>query len=88
MSKQTSVEWLAEADNKLTISFLEGKMNKFEFALEKGKILEQAKWMHIEEIRVSYMEGAFAKTRQFENQTFKMPTEYYNETYGKEVTNE
>jgi len=45
-------------------------------------VVEQAKAMHKEEIRVAYMDGAFEKIRHLDGKEFMMPTDYYNETFG------
>jgi hypothetical protein len=45
-NKQTSVEWYAEQDNLLTISFLENKITQLDFAVKKTRLLEQSKAMH------------------------------------------
>jgi hypothetical protein len=68
--EQTTVEWL---------------YNQIE---NEGKciyeVIEQAKEMEKEQIRIAYMEGAFEKMRHLEGKEFMMPTEYYNKTFKSE----
>jgi hypothetical protein len=67
--KQSSIDWLFEQVWINPVSKL-------------PEILEQAKAMHKEEIRVAYMDGAFEKIRHLDGKEFMMPTDYYNETFG------
>jgi hypothetical protein len=74
--KQTAVEWLVEEfKEKLTGNNLPN------WVLD---VIQQAKEMEKEQIRIAYMEGAFEKMRHLEGKEFMMPTEYYNETYESE----
>lgn len=74
--KQTAVEWLVEEFKEKLIG-----NNLPNWVLD---VIQQAKEMEKEQIRIAYMEGAFEKMRHLEGKEFMMPTEYYNETYESE----
>ena len=48
-NKQTAVEWFAQKDTELTISFLEGNLSQIQITIEKFKCLQQAKEMDKEQ---------------------------------------
>ena len=84
MSKElTALEWYVIKDTELTISFLEGKINKIKFSMEKVMLFEQAKKIQKEQSQKDYEKGQ-------ESMQFKFPLSpdnYYEETYkgGQDV---
>jgi hypothetical protein len=78
MSKQTAVEWLGHEINKIYTEVPDQLF--YDIAL----LLQKAKEMEREQIRIAYMEGAFEKMRHLDGKEFMMPTEYYNETFKSE----
>ena len=80
--KQSSIEWLNVELTSVNFDYLTGQVNNSEFSERNKLIMEQAKAMHKEEIRVAYMDGAFEKIRHLDGKEFIMPTDYYNETFG------
>ena len=69
--KQSSIDWLVNVvQSCIAPNYI------------PQEIIEQAKAMHKEEIRVAYMDGAFEKIRHLDGKEFIMPTDYYNETFG------
>jgi len=73
--KQSSINWLIDQ-----IKNVENQKNLT--GAQWMDVVEQAKAMHKEEIRVAYMDGAFEKIRHLDGKEFMMPTDYYNETFG------
>ena len=71
--KQSSIEWLEDKLNGVDTGVSHHYFNS---------IIQQAKAMHKEEIRIAYMDGAFEKMRHLDGKEFMMPTDYYNETFG------
>jgi hypothetical protein len=82
--KQTAIEFYAEKEIKLTLDFISNKLNELEYGIKRIKLIEQAKEMFKEQIRIAYMEGAFEKMRHLDGKEFMMPTEYYNKTFKSE----
>jgi hypothetical protein len=72
---KTAVEWLGHEINKIYTEFPD------QLFYDVALLLQQAKEMEKEQIRIAYMEGAFEKMRHLEGKEFMMPTEYYNETF-------
>lgn len=69
--KQSSIDWLVNVvQSCIAPNYI------------PQEIIEQAKAMHKEEVRVAYMDGAFEKIRHLDGKEFMMPTDYYNETFG------
>jgi hypothetical protein len=81
---KTAVEFIASEllylDNEYDMKLI----NKNEYQAKRKEIIEQAKEIFEEQIRIAYMEGAFEKMRHLEGKEFMMPTEYYNETFKSE----
>lgn len=50
--KLTPVQWFAKEDGQATIEFLEGKLSQIELAVKKTQILEQAKQMEKEFLKL------------------------------------
>ena len=73
--KQCSIDWLIDQ-----IKNVENQKNLT--GAQWIDVVEQAKAMHKEEIRIAYMDGAFEKIRHLDGKEFMMPTDYYNETFG------
>jgi hypothetical protein len=74
--KQSSIDWLVNVvQSCIAPNYI------------PQEIIEQAKAMHKEEIRVAYMDGAFEKIRHLDGKEFIMPTDYYNETFGGDNEN-
>jgi hypothetical protein len=73
-NKQSSVEWYSVKRDVLEIEVRLGKLSANEYAEELAKAEQQAKAMHKEEHKSTYIEGFTDGVPKFEK--------YYNETYG------
>ena len=56
-NKMTAVQWFAEKDTELTISFLEGNLSQIEISIEKFKCLQQAIEMEKEQMQKAIQFG-------------------------------
>lgn len=74
----TAVEYFAKQDTKLTIDFLENKLNQIELAIAKTKLLQQAIQMNEKEL-FNFWNGGINST-EVGGKSFD---QYYNETFKK-----
>jgi hypothetical protein len=81
MSKQTAVEWYANASHELIVKKTKGEINHVELLTMHHNLIQQAKQMEREQIIDAYTEcwmndggNGFHKVKEAES--------YYNETYG------
>jgi hypothetical protein len=81
---KTAVEWYNEQLNLYGDMAFNKEISLGQYHIKKQELLEQAKEMEKEQIRIAYMEGAFEKMRHLDGKEFMMPTEYYNETFKSE----
>ncbi len=85
--KQTAVEWYVEKEIKLTLDYIENKINELEYGIKRIKLVEQAKEMEINQHKetwdVAHQAGRFeGKDIAEENwQTFEG---YWEENFKSE----
>jgi hypothetical protein len=85
MSTQTAVEWYAEQATRLTIDFLEGRINEIQLAVQKLRLLGEAKEMEKEQHSKTFEAGnkrgwsGYPYTDNWTQPTFEL---HYNERYG------
>lgn len=82
-NKQSSVEWLDNELASLNFDYLTGQIDNKEFNERHKSIIEQAKAMHKEEIKLANESGKLDAAKHIFNATESKDSEqYYNETYG------
>ena len=74
--KQSSVEWFADEEHNLFISYQKGFMSTARYILLKHNLQKQAKAMHKEEIKNAWY-NSLTKA------DYLSANEYYNETFEK-----
>jgi len=76
MKQQTAVEWYVEKEIKLTLDYIENKINDLEYGIKRIKLVEQAKEMEKEQIIKAYNTSFLLRDKPYST-----AEKYYNETY-------
>lgn len=80
--KQSSVEWYADEEHNLFISYQKGFMSTARYILLKHNLQKQAKEMHKDEISKSLDVGYQIANEDVRFKHIQSSDQYYNETFG------
>jgi len=76
MKQQTAVEWYVEKEIKLTLDYIENKINDLEYGIKRIKLVEQAKEMEKEQIIKAYNTSFLLRDKPYST-----AEKYYKQTY-------
>lgn len=83
MKKQSSVEWYADEEHNLFISYQKGFMSTARYILLKHNLQKQAKEMHRNEIEDAFEFGTNNGVAHCHGHQLEKPIEYFNDTFNQ-----
>ena len=84
MSKQTAVEWYANASHELIVKKNNGEITNTDFLIMHHNLFYEAQKMEKEQIEIAFAKSYLTGCEEVSyNDANKASENYYNETYGK-----